>query len=240
MTSDSVDLQPIGVIRLFDRKLVKNYEYPAQGYMDDLLHIIELAPKQNFEQCLKDLDGFSHIWILFLFHESETWKPTVIPPRGPAKKRGVFATRSPNRPNSIGMTVVELMEIRKRQVLVKGGDFFEDTPLLDIKPYIIRSDSYPKAKQGWIDEIEKEKWLVNWELEAKSVAEKVFQESEFRIREYVTKVLEYNRESHPYRRIYLASETSGLLKIQRWRVAFELFPKVKEVKVIRIWLDEND
>ena len=240
MPVDKIQFEPIGIIHLLDKNRVKHYEFPAQGYMDDLFYSVELHPKKNFEQCLKDLDGFSHIWILFHFDDSDSWKPMVVPPRGPAEKRGVFATRSPNRPNAIGMTAVELLNVNKRKIMIRGGDFLDGTPVLDIKPYIIRSDSIPEAKQGWIDRIEQEKWRVSWEEKAATEANRILSENKLMIRDYATKVLEYNRESHPYRRIYLETEWSGFLKIQRWRVGFKLITERKEVIVHDVWLDENE
>jgi tRNA (adenine37-N6)-methyltransferase len=119
--------------------------------------IIEL--EASFPQaCLRDLEGFEIIWLLFVFHRSEGWKPLVKPPRGKSK-RGVFATRSPHRPNAIGLSAVELVSIEGRTLRVRGVDLLDGTPILDIKPYVPYADAFPRAKAGWIDDVDAEEGL---------------------------------------------------------------------------------
>jgi len=98
----------------------------------------------------KDLSGFQRIWLLFVFHRSEGWKAEVKPPRGGAK-RGVLATRSPHRPNAIGLSAVELISIEGRSLRVRGVDLLDGTPILDIKPYVPYADAFPDSAAGWID-----------------------------------------------------------------------------------------
>ena len=86
---------------------------------------------------------------------SSNWKAQVLPPRGPKKKRGVFATRSPHRPNPIGITPVELIRVEKRRLIVGEVDLIDGTPILDIKPYVPAIDAFPGSKAGWVDEIER-------------------------------------------------------------------------------------
>ncbi len=114
---------------------------------------IELDPSLP-EEALRDLVGFERIWVIFVFHRSEGWKPLVKPPRGRGK-RGVFATRSPHRPNAIGLSALELVAIEGHALRVKGVDLLDGTPILDIKPYIPYADAFPDAKAGWIDEVDK-------------------------------------------------------------------------------------
>ena len=105
------------------------------------------------EKVLQDLDGFDRLWLIFVFHRSEGWKSTVKPPRGGAK-RGVLATRSPHRPNSLGLSAVELVRIEGRTLHLRGVDLLDGTPVLDIKPYVPYADAFPDAKAGWIDEVD--------------------------------------------------------------------------------------
>jgi len=100
-----------------------------------------------------DLAGFERIWLLFVFHRSEGWKPQVRPPRG-GGKRGVLATRSPHRPNAIGLSAVELVAVEERALQVRGMDLLDGTPILDIKPYVPYADAFPASRAGWIDEID--------------------------------------------------------------------------------------
>ncbi|MCE1229016.1 MAG: tRNA (N6-threonylcarbamoyladenosine(37)-N6)-methyltransferase TrmO [Firmicutes bacterium] len=100
-----------------------------------------------------DLAGFERIWLIFVFHKSEGWKPKVKPPRGKGK-RSVFATRSPHRPNALGLSAVELLAVEDHRLHVRGVDLLDGTPVLDIKPYVPYSDAFPHAKAGWIDEVD--------------------------------------------------------------------------------------
>src|SRR6185437_11868823 len=91
---------------------------------------------------ISGLAGFERIWLLFVFHRSEGWKPLVRPPRG-GGKRGVLATRSPHRPNAIGLSAVELVAVEERALRVRGVDLLDGTPILDIKPYVPYADAFP-------------------------------------------------------------------------------------------------
>lgn len=105
------------------------------------------------EGVIEDLSGFARIWLIFAFHLSEGWKSSVKPPRG-GPKRGVLATRSPHRPNSIGLSAVELVKIEGRRLHLRGVDLLDGTPVLDIKPYVPYADAFPDSKAGWIDELD--------------------------------------------------------------------------------------
>ncbi len=106
------------------------------------------------ETVLQDLAGFERIWLIFAFHLSEGWTPLVQPPRGPRAKRGVLATRSPHRPNSIGLSAVELVAIEGRTLRLRGVDLLDGTPVLDVKPYVPYADAFPNARAGWIDALD--------------------------------------------------------------------------------------
>lgn len=107
------------------------------------------------EKAVQDLNGFERLWLIFAFHLSEGWKSSVKPPRG-GPKRGVLATRSPHRPNSIGLSAVELVSIEGRTLHLRGVDLLDGTPVLDIKPYVPYADAFPEAKAGWIDQMDAE------------------------------------------------------------------------------------
>ena len=101
----------------------------------------------------RDLAGFERIWLVFAFHRSEGWKAEVRPPRG-GGKRSVLATRSPHRPNAIGLSAVELVGVEAHALRVRGMDLLDGTPILDIKPYVPYADAFPTSRAGWIDEID--------------------------------------------------------------------------------------
>jgi tRNA-Thr(GGU) m(6)t(6)A37 methyltransferase TsaA len=103
----------------------------------------------EFRAGLKDLDGFSHIILLYVFHRSKGYNLQVIPFMD-ITSRGVFATRAPKRPNPIGISVVQLDRIENGILHVRNIDILDGTPLLDIKPYVPEFDSPPKVRTGWI------------------------------------------------------------------------------------------
>jgi tRNA-Thr(GGU) m(6)t(6)A37 methyltransferase TsaA len=109
----------------------------------------------KFEQGLTDIEGFSHLFVLWLFDRSEGYELTAMPP-SENRPHGVFATRSPLRPNPIGMTVVELVRRDGRRLFVRGVDMLDGTPILDIKPYL--SSIAPEVlRRGWLAEAEARK-----------------------------------------------------------------------------------
>ncbi|MBU5612057.1 tRNA (N6-threonylcarbamoyladenosine(37)-N6)-methyltransferase TrmO [Geomonas azotofigens] len=105
------------------------------------------------ERTIQDLGGFQRLWLIFAFHRSEGWKSNVKPPRG-GPKRGVLATRSPHRPNSIGLSAVELVRVEGKTLHLRGVDLLDGTPVLDIKPYVPYADAFPDSRAGWIDEMD--------------------------------------------------------------------------------------
>ena len=126
-------------------------DVPRQGSLaTDHLGMIRFLPENGFEQALEDLKGMEKIWVLFWMHEVKHWKVKVQPPRDVCKK-GVFATRSPHRPNPIGLSCVTLLEVRGLDVFIKDHDLLDQTPILDIKPYLPYADSFPQAKMGWME-----------------------------------------------------------------------------------------
>jgi tRNA (adenine37-N6)-methyltransferase len=147
-TPDSLSLQPIGVVHspFKDRVDAPRQPSAARGVEGT----IELFSGRNFEQALEDIQGFNFIWVLFWFHLNTTWKPKVSPPRS-GLRRGVFATRSPYRPNPIGLSVVELKKVDGLILSVQSLDILDGTPVLDLKPYIPYVDSLPDASSGWLD-----------------------------------------------------------------------------------------
>lgn len=141
---------------------------------------LELIPPYNRPEAVKGLQGFSHIWITFVFHgvTREAWKPTVRPPRlGGNQRIGVFATRSTHRPNPIGLSVVELLgiECTDGRVLLrlKGADLLDGTPVLDIKPYIPYADSVPEANAGFADEAPQRLLNIDFSEEALTICHRL-------------------------------------------------------------------
>jgi tRNA-Thr(GGU) m(6)t(6)A37 methyltransferase TsaA len=118
-------------------------EHAAEG-------VLEILPE--FEEGLTDIDGFSHLYVLWTFHRSEGWELLGIPPTD-TRPHGVFATRSPRRPNPLGLTVVELLGREGPRLRVRGVDMLDGTPILDIKPYLSSVPS-ERLRRGWLAEAE--------------------------------------------------------------------------------------
>jgi len=130
-SDDSYTFKPIGVIRTPYRE---KRGIPIQGLLDvSSRGTVEI--KKEFEPGLKDLQGFSHICLVYLFHKSAGYKLEVVPYLDTGT-RGVFATRAPRRPNPIGVTVVELLSLDGNRIEFAGADMLDGTPLLDIKPFL--------------------------------------------------------------------------------------------------------
>lgn len=127
------------------------------GLVNSSVASIVFEPEYRNPDALRGLDGFSHLWLIWQFSEAvrEGWSPTVRPPRlGGNTRMGVFATRSPFRPNAIGLSCVEMDGVENDSALgpvirVRGADLMNGTPIFDIKPYVPYADSYPDAKGGF-------------------------------------------------------------------------------------------
>ena len=140
----------------FDEK----FGIPRQsGLVEETVGKIVFEPEYRNPEALRGIDGYSHLWLIWQFSKAirEEWSPTVRPPRlGGNKRMGVFATRSPYRPNPIGLSSVKLIEVRQTDtegtvLIVGGADLLSGTPIYDIKPYLAFTDSHPEAKGGFAD-----------------------------------------------------------------------------------------
>ena len=138
----------------------EKFGIPRQsGLVEGLAGRIVFEPEYRVREAFRGLSGYSHIWILWQFSEAlrAEWSPTVLPPRLGGKERmGVFATRSPFRPNPIGLSCVKLQSIDWEDpdgpvLIVEGADLLDGTPIYDIKPYLAYTDSHPEAVGGFSD-----------------------------------------------------------------------------------------
>ncbi|WP_432736278.1 tRNA (N6-threonylcarbamoyladenosine(37)-N6)-methyltransferase TrmO [Maridesulfovibrio sp. FT414] len=144
---DAIIFHPIGHIRSpFDKP--EGMPIQPAGAKDIEGHIELYAP---LEEGLKDLDGFSHIILLYHFHGNSEFSLKVTPFMD-TEERGVFSTRAPRRPNMIGMSTVELLSIEGNVLKIRGVDVLDKTPLIDIKPYVAKFDAVPATRFGWLEE----------------------------------------------------------------------------------------
>lgn len=155
-----MEVNPIGT---FLGEATYKYDVPRQGRLfAGHPGKIVLEKGRNYEMALRDLEGFERIWVIFQFHENDGWRPTTRPPVPPRGKDrvGTFASRSPYRPNSIGLSCVRLLRVEGLTLYVDEADLLNETPVLDIKPYIPMADAFPDAKAGWVDEQDADRWKV--------------------------------------------------------------------------------
>jgi len=145
-----MEMTPIGTIKTPFSDLTGMPIQPAGATgICGTVHLFE-----QYRPGLKDLEGFSHIVLLYLFHRSEGYKLEVIPYLD-TEPRGLFATRAPKRPNPIGLSVVQLDRIEDDVVHVQNVDMLDGTPLLDIKPYVPEFDSQTDIRTGWLEHARK-------------------------------------------------------------------------------------
>lgn len=200
---------------------------------------LELLPPYNRPELVKGLEGFSHIWVSFLFHgvENGKWSPTVRPPRlGGNERVGVFATRSTHRPNPLGLSVVELVSIEANTqgviIHLKGADLLDGTPVVDIKPYIPYVDSIPEAQAGFAVDAPKKELTVLFSDEVEALLEEQ-QEQYPLLRAIISESLCYDP-----RPAYKKKEhSSGGVKLCDFDVRFEI--KGSTLRVVAIVADVN-
>lgn len=146
----SFEVSPIGYVRCGERY---RFEAPRQGVFAVNTGRIEWVPGHHYHEAAADLAGFDRIWVVFLFHLNQTWNLRVAPPVAPAGRRiGVLATRSPHRPNRIGLSCVELAGVSATGLDIRHFDMLDGTPVLDVKPYIPAADAFPSSAVGWLAE----------------------------------------------------------------------------------------
>ena len=157
---------PMHIIAYIETAFPSKFGIPRQsGLVPSLRGTIVFAPEYRNPDAVRGLEGYSHLWLIWQFSKTFSnggsdggWSPTVRPPRlGGNKRIGVFATRSPNRPNAVGLSSVEIESIeyssdRGPLIHVRGADLLDGTPIFDIKPYLPFTDSHPDARGGFADE----------------------------------------------------------------------------------------
>ena len=169
-----MEIEPIAHIRTnFDEK----FGIPRQSNLVDSVGKIVFEKRYRDPEALRGIEGFSHLWLIFDFSENhrESWSPTVRPPRlGGNVRVGVFASRSPFRPNSLGLSSVKLLSIEHDDefgdiLVVEGVDMMDGTPIYDIKPYIRFSDCQEDAVSGFSDNVLEHSLKVEYDDEMLSI-----------------------------------------------------------------------
>jgi tRNA-Thr(GGU) m(6)t(6)A37 methyltransferase TsaA len=219
-------LEPIGYVRTTLATKVEAARQPRAG--GNASGRIELEPGRNFEHALLDLDAWDYIWVLFWFDRNPGWRPKVLPPRSRTGRKGVFATRSPHRPNPLGLSAVRLTRIDGLTLHVRDVDMLDGTPVLDLKPYVPYTDAIGAARSGWLEAAAAEDgasrdpvaaFSVHWDAPATSQADWIEARTGLALRARATATLALGPEPHPYRRIRRVSD-GFVLALKEWRARF--------------------
>ncbi len=222
--------EPIGFVR---SSYTERMEAPRQA-PGGAPGRIELLPGHGFEDALEGLDAWDYAWVLFVFHKNveqgRGWRPKVQPPRS-AEKHGVFATRSPHRPNPIGLSCVRIERVEGLVVHVRELDLLDGTPVLDLKPYVPYADARPDAKSGWLDPQDPAPtWQVTFAKEA--LAQLAWLEARgVALRPRIEAALALGPRPHAYRRIRKHGEHYRLA-LKEWRVDFSANERAIRVHAI--------
>lgn len=233
-------MTPIGT---FYGDAVYKYDAPRQGRLfAGHPGRIELQPGMNFETALRDLDGFERIWVIFLFHENEGWRPTTRPPVPPKGKDrvGTFASRSPYRPNPIGLSCVRLLKVEGLTLYVDEADLLNGTPVLDIKPYIPMADAFPEAKAGWVEEQVGDLWTVENAPEFSEQNHWIAEHSAFDLESFAQVQLSRGNFSKDVfdssRRRLTVDENAktGVLAYRTFRIHFSYDESARKVLLLRV------
>jgi tRNA-Thr(GGU) m(6)t(6)A37 methyltransferase TsaA len=194
--------------------------------------IIELTINEA-ELSLKELSGFSHLWILFVFHHNTNWKPLTMPPRL-QRKVGVLATRSPFRPNPIGMSCVKIIKIEGCKIEIGHHDLLDGTPILDIKPYLEYADSITGTSPGWTLECDKNTFEVQWSENEKQQADFLISRGVSEIENVVTNQLSFEPIDKKRKRIKTTMiDNEFILSYRTWRIQFEVSESL--VRILKIF-----
>jgi tRNA-Thr(GGU) m(6)t(6)A37 methyltransferase TsaA len=236
MTPPVLRVTPIGTLHtpFADRASTPRQPAAARGARGT----IELFPDGRHEHALADIETFQVIWVLFWFHLNETWRSKVLPPRS-TTRRGVFATRSPYRPNPIGLSVLRLERVEGLVLHVLDVDMIDGTPVIDIKPYIPYTDAIATASHGWLDEERAgtapeapadPKLVYDVRLEPLALRQMDFlREHGVELTARVLDMLGAGPSPHPYRRIRKTAD-GFQLAVRDWRVVFNVKGSVVTVE----------
>ncbi len=228
-------LKPIGIFKGTHKTKAA---IPRQGSLSQQTGHIEFVDGFDSKSAMMGLEKMSHVWLIFSFHKAISKpKPLVRPPRNPDVQVGVWATRSPYRPNSLGLTLAKIESVKGKKLFLSQIDLLDETPIFDIKPYVTESDFVKKPSLGWIDEIENWKYSLSTEAQAQVsfLKENGLHEIDDVIEsQFGTKPLQ------PKRKRIKTSGKNYILAYRTWRFLFKVSVSKKYSQIIKIFSGYSD
>mgnify|MGYP000853275296 CR=1 FL=1 len=225
-----ITMMPIGHVRspLDDKASAPRQPSEAAG-----IHgTIELCAGRGLEDALSGIEHWDHLWVVFVFDRAEGYRPKVLPPRS-KERRGVLGTRSPHRPNPIGLSVVRLERVEGLVLHVSGLDLLDGTPVLDLKPYVAYTDSVPDAKSGWLGADPGPRWSIRFEPAAEQALAWLAERGETELGGRLETLLATGPEPHAYRRIRVLDDGRREIASRAWRALFRVEGRELVVEQIR-------
>lgn len=209
-----ITFEPIGVVR---SPFVDKKDAPRQPAASSAKGTIELRHDRDLEDALAGIEAWSHLWVVYVFDRAGGYRPKVQPPRA-ADKRGVLATRSPHRPNPIGLSLVRLLATRGLSLEIEGVDMLDGTPVLDLKPYVEYTDSAGASTSGWLGADPVAPYAVVFSDDARAHLATLFAHG-VDLEHAIASALALGPTPHAYRRIRRDGETS-VLAVKAFRARF--------------------
>ncbi len=194
---------------------------------------IQLVDDDSIRLGLRGIEGFDRIWIVYELHLNERWHPLVQPPRADADRLGVFATRSPHRPNRIGLSCVCLLGVESGRLHVGQHDLLDGTPVLDIKPYVPYADAFPEARAGWIDACEDAVYTLMVNSHAQQQIEWVRQQAGWDLKNFLQVQLRTD-PTHAERKRIVSHGDSYRIAFRTWRIEYTVDEDIRRVQVQRV------
>lgn len=200
MTNETFQFKPIGFLRSC---YPDKFGVPRQsGLVAKAYSELQILSEYQPEISLQGIDGYSHVWLQFVFHlnSSQRFHAKVHPPRLAGESMGLFATRSPHRPNPIGLSLVELVKLEQNRLILAGADLVDGTPILDVKPYLPHIEALPKARGGWALDIKADEISVEFSDRAMEILQKWMKNSgHVELQEVIVQVLQQDPRPIVYR-----------------------------------------
>lgn len=232
MAVPTLPVSPIGYMRTAHATKVEAARQPAAAPGEP--GTIELLPGLDLEHASEDLAAWSRIWVIFWFDRNRGWRPKVLPPRSTSGRKGVLATRSPHRPNPLGLSVLRLERVEGLRLHVRDVDLLDGTPILDIKPYVAYTDAHPDAGSGWLQAADpRPSHVVKFSDAAQMQLSWIEARDALPLRSRIEATLRLGPQPHPYRRIRRGRDGALTLAVQDWRIALRVEGQCIEVLAVR-------